>query len=135
MLATARLVPETLNILAIMLAANTSVFGYCRRRNGRYHPYLPATPQSPPPTLPPTPAPTSAPNLPPANPSPPPPCEIFRRTTSAPPLHPCGIAECNICSNGFAGDVPRTIELFVTGRICLFGEHSDWAGGQRGSLE
>ncbi|CAE7594086.1 hasC1, partial [Symbiodinium sp. CCMP2456] len=26
---------------------------------------------------------------------------------------------------------PRTIELFVTGRICLFGEHSDWAGGYR----
>jgi len=23
------------------------------------------------------------------------------------------------------------IELFVTGRICLFGEHSDWAGGYR----
>ncbi|CAE7254847.1 hasC1, partial [Symbiodinium microadriaticum] len=25
----------------------------------------------------------------------------------------------------------QTIELFVTGRICLFGEHSDWAGGYR----
>ena len=24
---------------------------------------------------------------------------------------------------------PRVVELFVTGRICLFGEHSDWAGG------
>ena len=27
------------------------------------------------------------------------------------------------------GSLSRTIELFVTGRICLFGEHSDWAGG------
>jgi galactokinase len=26
---------------------------------------------------------------------------------------------------------PPTIELFVPGRICLFGEHSDWAGGFR----
>ena len=26
---------------------------------------------------------------------------------------------------------PTAIELFVPGRICLFGEHSDWAGGYR----
>lgn len=26
---------------------------------------------------------------------------------------------------------PPTLELFVPGRICLFGEHSDWAGGFR----
>lgn len=26
---------------------------------------------------------------------------------------------------------PTPIELFVPGRICLFGEHSDWAGGYR----
>ncbi|CAJ1423628.1 unnamed protein product, partial [Effrenium voratum] len=25
----------------------------------------------------------------------------------------------------------KTVEVFVTGRICLFGEHSDWAGGYR----
>ena len=28
-------------------------------------------------------------------------------------------------------DHPTTVELFVPGRICLFGEHSDWAGGFR----
>jgi UTP-glucose-1-phosphate uridylyltransferase/galactokinase len=27
----------------------------------------------------------------------------------------------------------NTIELFVPGRVCLFGEHSDWAGGHRRS--
>ena len=26
---------------------------------------------------------------------------------------------------------PKTIELFVPGRLCLFGEHSDWAGVNR----
>lgn len=26
---------------------------------------------------------------------------------------------------------PRKLELFVPGRLCLFGEHSDWAGGYR----
>lgn len=25
----------------------------------------------------------------------------------------------------------KEIELFVPGRLCLFGEHSDWAGGHR----
>lgn len=25
----------------------------------------------------------------------------------------------------------NTVELFVPGRVCLFGEHSDWAGGFR----
>ncbi len=27
------------------------------------------------------------------------------------------------------GQGPEAIELFVPGRLCLFGEHSDWAGG------
>jgi len=27
--------------------------------------------------------------------------------------------------------MPEDIELFVPGRLCLFGEHSDWAGGHR----
>jgi galactokinase len=26
------------------------------------------------------------------------------------------------------------MKLFVPGRICLFGEHSDWAGGYRPTL-
>lgn len=30
-----------------------------------------------------------------------------------------------------ASDDDETVEIFVTGRICLFGEHSDWAGGYR----
>ncbi|CAK9052597.1 unnamed protein product [Durusdinium trenchii] len=30
-----------------------------------------------------------------------------------------------------AHDEDQVVELFVTGRICLFGEHSDWAGGYR----
>ena len=25
----------------------------------------------------------------------------------------------------------KTFELFVPGRVCLFGEHSDWSGAQR----
>jgi galactokinase len=25
-------------------------------------------------------------------------------------------------------DIKREVELFVPGRLCLFGEHSDWAG-------
>ena len=25
----------------------------------------------------------------------------------------------------------ESIELFVPGRLCLFGEHSDWAGAMR----
>ena len=25
----------------------------------------------------------------------------------------------------------KEVELFVPGRLCLFGEHSDWAGGHR----
>ncbi len=25
----------------------------------------------------------------------------------------------------------RSYDLFVPGRVCLFGEHSDWAGGHR----
>ena len=25
----------------------------------------------------------------------------------------------------------REFEVFVPGRVCLFGEHSDWAGGHR----
>jgi galactokinase len=29
------------------------------------------------------------------------------------------------------GDNDRGIDLFVPGRLCLFGEHSDWAGGHR----
>ena len=29
--------------------------------------------------------------------------------------------------------MPPAIELFVPGRVCLFGEHSDWAGGWRRS--
>ena len=28
---------------------------------------------------------------------------------------------------------PGEIEISVTGRVCLFGEHSDWAGGFRSS--
>ena len=28
-------------------------------------------------------------------------------------------------------DEEPPVELFVPGRICLFGEHSDWAGGYR----
>lgn len=31
------------------------------------------------------------------------------------------------------GDAP--VELFVSGRVCLLGEHSDWAGGFRASNE
>lgn len=34
----------------------------------------------------------------------------------------------------FAADVSLSndeLELFVPGRICLLGEHSDWAGGHR----
>ena len=27
--------------------------------------------------------------------------------------------------------VPETVDIFVPGRLCLFGEHSDWAGGYR----
>ncbi|MEN8182449.1 MAG: hypothetical protein ABFS46_07930, partial [Myxococcota bacterium] len=30
-------------------------------------------------------------------------------------------------------EAPVVIELFVPGRLCLFGEHSDWAAGYRGS--
>ena len=30
-----------------------------------------------------------------------------------------------------AADASPTIDLFVPGRLCLFGEHSDWAGGFR----
>jgi len=26
---------------------------------------------------------------------------------------------------------PAVMELFVPGRVCLFGEHTDWAGGFR----
>ena len=28
-----------------------------------------------------------------------------------------------------------SIELFVCGRLCLLGEHSDWAGGFRRQIE
>ena len=28
-------------------------------------------------------------------------------------------------------DAPECAELFVCGRLCLLGEHSDWAGGMR----
>ncbi|MEC8840337.1 MAG: galactokinase family protein, partial [Candidatus Poribacteria bacterium] len=31
--------------------------------------------------------------------------------------------------NYYRGEV--TVKIFVPGRICLFGEHSDWAGGYR----
>jgi len=27
--------------------------------------------------------------------------------------------------------MPESVDLFVPGRLCLFGEHSDWAGGHR----
>ena len=35
----------------------------------------------------------------------------------------------NAC--GMGKKMSETIELFVPGRLCLFGEHSDWAGLHR----
>ena len=29
------------------------------------------------------------------------------------------------------GPAPESLDLFVPGRLCLFGEHSDWAGSMR----
>ncbi len=34
---------------------------------------------------------------------------------------------------GYLGIMPPPLELFVPGRVCLFGEHSDWAAGYRRS--
>ena len=34
-------------------------------------------------------------------------------------------------ANAIQADASPTIDLFVPGRLCLFGEHSDWAGGFR----
>ena len=31
----------------------------------------------------------------------------------------------------FAYSTPHDVHLFVPGRVCLFGEHSDWAGAYR----
>ncbi len=30
------------------------------------------------------------------------------------------------------GNADNEVELFVSGRLCLFGEHSDWAGEHKG---
>jgi len=32
---------------------------------------------------------------------------------------------------GLISAVKNSLDLFVPGRLCLFGEHSDWAGAQR----
>ena len=37
-------------------------------------------------------------------------------------------------ANAIQADASPTIDLFVPGRLCLFGEHSDWAGGSGASI-
>src|SRR6185436_17864927 len=51
---------------------------------------------------------------------------------------PCRIQEYNLNSYSSAHTPMRyysarriALKIFVPGRICLFGEHSDWAGGYR----
>ena len=36
-------------------------------------------------------------------------------------------------TTGSSDPPPGSVELFVCGRLCLLGEHSDWAGGFRSS--
>ena len=33
--------------------------------------------------------------------------------------------------NGHIGESASPVELFVSGRLAVFGEHSDWAGAMR----
>lgn len=46
------------------------------------------------------------------------------------PGQPTGATEPTVHeSAGADGAEPTVHDIFVPGRLCLFGEHSDWAGG------
>lgn len=53
------------------------------------------------------------------------------RSPAPSPSASSGGASSSGSSSASIAGVGETLELFVPGRVCLFGEHSDWAGGYR----